>query len=116
MEVPMFCPSCGNDNAAGSLTCSKCAAALPVAQATPPATVPSATQTNATPVIAGAALARMGDRAIATILDLVAAGAAFALVGMWAAVRLGGVTRDGVELQGTAAGLAIGAVALLTVL
>jgi uncharacterized RDD family membrane protein YckC len=58
----------------------------------------------------------MGDRAIATILDLVVAGAAFALVGMWAAVRWGGVTRNGFELHGTAAGVAIGAVALLTFL
>jgi hypothetical protein len=41
----------------------------------------------------------MGDRAIATILGLVVAGAAYALVGMWAAVRWGGVTSNGFKLK-----------------
>jgi uncharacterized RDD family membrane protein YckC len=89
---------------------------LPAAHATPLATVPTAAQTKAAPLIAGAALAGMGDRAIATILDLVVAGAAFALVGMWAAARWGGVTSNGFELHGTPAGVAIGAVAIFAFL
>ncbi len=100
----MFCPACGNDNVPGSLTCNKCEAALPAAHATPPATVPTA------------ALAGIGDRAIAAILDLVVAGAAFALVGMWAAARWGGVTSHGFELHGAAAGVTIGAVAIFAFL
>jgi zinc-ribbon domain len=67
----MFCPACGNDNVSGSLTCSKCGAALPASPATSPATVSPAAQANAAPLIAGAALAGMGDWAIATILDLI---------------------------------------------
>jgi uncharacterized RDD family membrane protein YckC len=107
----MFCPACGNNNVSGSLTCSKCGAALPASPATSPATVSSAAQTNAAPLIAGAALAGMGDRAIATLLDVVVVGAAYALVGMWAAVRWGGVTSNGFELHGTPAVIAIAAVA-----
>jgi len=33
----MFCPACGNDNVSGSLTCSKCEAALVASPATSPA-------------------------------------------------------------------------------
>jgi len=54
----------------------------------------------------------MGDRAIATILDWAVGGAAFALVGMWAAVRWGGVTRNGFELYGSAAIVAFGIVGI----
>ena len=118
----MFCPTHGNNNVPGSVTCSKCGPPFPASHATPPpkvsaaaqsnpATVPSAAQTKAAPLIAGAPLAGMGDRAIATILDLVVAGAVFALVGMWAAVRWGGVTSNGFELHGTAAVVVFGAVA-----
>jgi len=51
------------------------------------ATVPSAAQTKAeqskaAPLIAGAALAGMGDRAMATSVDLAVAGAVSAVVGM----------------------------------
>src|SRR5438874_12958315 len=86
-DVFMLCPACRNDNLSGSLTCSKCEAALPPSPATSPATVSSAAQTKAAPLIAGAALAGMGDRAIATLLDLVVVGATFALVGMWAVAQ-----------------------------
>jgi zinc-ribbon domain len=126
LEIFMFCPACGNKNVPGSVTCSKCGAAFPASHATSPPkvsaaaqsnpeTVPSAAQTKAeqskaAPLIAGAALAGMGDRAIATILDLVVAGAVFALVGMWAAVRWGGVASNGLELHGTAAVVAFDAV------
>jgi len=115
LEIFMFCPACGNNNLPGSVTCSKCGRASPASHATSPpkvsavaqsnpAKVPSAAQTKqskAAPVIAGATLAGMGDRAIATILDV--AGAVVAVVGMWASVRWGGVTSNGFELHGTAA-------------
>jgi uncharacterized RDD family membrane protein YckC len=129
----MFCPACGTQNVPGSVTCSKCGAAFPAAHATsptkvaspapvlpaaqtPPASAPSAAQGKAAPLIAGAALAGMGDRAIATILDVVVAGAAYALVGMWAALRWGGVTSNGFELHGTAALITLGAVAIFAFL
>jgi hypothetical protein len=54
----------------------------------------------------------MGDRAIATILDLVVVGAAYALVGMWAAVRWGGVTSNGFKLYSTAANVTFGIVVI----
>jgi uncharacterized RDD family membrane protein YckC len=108
----MFCPACGNNNDSGFQTCGKCGAALPASAAIPPTTVASTAQTKAAPLIAGAALAGMGDRAIATILDWAVGGAAFALVGMWAAVRWGGVTRNGFELYGSAANIAFGIVAI----
>jgi uncharacterized RDD family membrane protein YckC len=124
----MFCPACGNNNVPGSVTCNKCGATLPASHAaapatvpspapvptaaqTPPASLPSAAQNKAAPLIAGAALAGMGDRAIATILDLVVMGAAFALVGMWAAVRWGGVTSNGFQLNGAPAAVVLSTVA-----
>jgi hypothetical protein len=107
----MFCRACGNNNVTGSQTCSNCGAALPTS-ATTPATVPSTAQTKVAPLIADAALAGMGDRAIATILDVAAVGAAYALVGMWAVVRCGGVTRNGFELYGSAANVTFGIVGI----
>ena len=108
----MFCPACGNNNVSGSQTCSKCGAALPASATTPPTTVAPTTQTKAPPLIAGASLAGIGDRAIATILDAVMVGAAYALVGMWAAVRWGGVTSNGFKLYSTAANVAFGIVVI----
>jgi uncharacterized RDD family membrane protein YckC len=107
----MFCPACGNSNVPESLTCSKCGAALPVSTSTTPAMAPSTANSKAAPLIAGAPLAGIGDRAIAVVLDLVVVGAAFAVTGMWAAVRWGGATSNGFELNGMPALIAIAAVA-----
>jgi len=52
------------------------------------------------PTIAGAPIAPMSDRAIAAMLDIVVMSAAFAVIGMWAAVRWGGVTSNGFQLDG----------------
>jgi hypothetical protein len=57
-------------------------------------------------LVAGSALAGIGDRAIATLLDIVVAASPFAVIGMWAAVRWG-------ELQGTAAAITISLVVIL---
>ncbi len=108
----MFCPACGNNNVSGSQTCSKCEATLPASATIPPTTVASTAQTKAAPLIAGAALAGMGDRAIATILDAAVVGAIYALVGMWAAVRWGGVTGNGFKLYSTAANVTFGIVGI----
>jgi uncharacterized RDD family membrane protein YckC len=107
----MFCPACGNSNVPESLTCSKCGAALPVSPAATPAMAPSSANIKAAPLIAGAPLAGIGDRAIAVVLDLVVVCAAFAVTGMWAAVRWGGVTSNGFQLNGMPALIAIAAVA-----
>ena len=55
------------------------------------------------PSAGDAALAGTGDRAIAALVDIVVAAALFPLVGMWAALRWGGVTANGFELHGAAA-------------
>ncbi len=65
----MFCSACGNDNVSGSQTCSKCGGELAASATIPPTAVTSTAQTKAAPLIASAALAGMGGRAIATILD-----------------------------------------------
>lgn len=118
----MFCSTCGHSNAAGSITCSKCG--LPLAMAAAPAgsgqvgsaapAIAAATQGANSPALAsGSALAGIGDRAIATLLDIVVAAAPFAVIGMWAAVRWGGVTPNGFQLQGTPAAITISLVVVL---
>jgi uncharacterized RDD family membrane protein YckC len=78
-----------------------------------PATA-AATQSANSPVLAaGSALAGIGDRAIATLLDIVVAASPFAVIGMWAAVRWGGVTPNGFQLQGTPAAITISLVVIL---
>jgi uncharacterized RDD family membrane protein YckC len=62
---------------------------------------------------AGSALAGIGDRAIAALLDIVVAASPFAVIGMWAAVRWGGVTSNGFQLQGTPAAITISLVVIL---
>jgi uncharacterized RDD family membrane protein YckC len=52
------------------------------------------------PAIATSPIAPMSDRAIAAILDIIVMSAAFPVVGMWAAVRWGGVTSNGFALDG----------------
>jgi uncharacterized RDD family membrane protein YckC len=119
----MFCSVCGHSNADGSMSCSKCGSPLaiaaapagsgPVGSAAAPATA-AATQGATSPALAaGSALAGIGDRAIATLLDIVVAASPFAVIGMWAAVRWGGVTPNGFELHGTAALFTISIVVIL---
>jgi uncharacterized RDD family membrane protein YckC len=122
----MFCSVCGHSNADGSMSCSKCGSPLAmvaapagsgqVGSAAAPATAAATQGANPPALAAGAALAGIGDRAIATLLDIVVAASPFAVIGMWAAVRWGGVTPNGFEVKGTAAGVALGAVAILAFL
>jgi uncharacterized RDD family membrane protein YckC len=118
----MFCSVCGHSNADDSMRCSNCGSPLAMAatlsgggqvgSAAGPA--PAAAQdAKSHTLAAGSVLAGIGDRAIATLLDIIVAASPFAVIGMWAAVRWGGVTSNGFQLQGTAAGVAFGAVAIL---
>ena len=66
-------------------------------------TSPAEPKTETQPFVGGAPLAGVGDRAIAVVLDTIATAIVFAPVGMWAAVRWGGVTPNGFELHGIAA-------------
>jgi len=63
----------------------------------------SAPTVAAHPLVDDNAIAAMGDRAIAALLDSIVVAVFIIPVGMWAAVRWGGVTPNGFELQGTAA-------------
>jgi uncharacterized RDD family membrane protein YckC len=133
----MFCPACGSQNAPEAQKCAACGAALPVApSAAAPATIPAppapATPPNAPAVAAPAApvaapvatvasdvyvgkyrLAGLGDRFLALLLDAFLQVALFALIGMWAAARWGGVTASGFSVEGPRAlvpmGLALAA-------
>ena len=53
-------------------------------------------------LVAGLRVARLGDRLFAVILDTALLGALFAVVGMWAAARWGGVTPSGFAMTGDA--------------
>jgi uncharacterized RDD family membrane protein YckC len=106
----MFCPDCGWKNPDTVSECEMCGKPLPSragrkveAVAPPVATVR---------VFSGPAIARLGDRMIAVVLDTVLMGAAFAVAGTWAATRWGGVTQGGFALSGKPAIIAT-AVALL---
>ena len=129
----MFCRQCGNLNDADSMFCGKCGAALSVPAATyassslgsasttpaaarvstaPPAREPippfaaataDAAKTEVQPFAVAASLAGLGDRAIAALLDSFVTAILMVPLGMWAAVRWGGVTPNGFELHDTAA-------------
>jgi uncharacterized RDD family membrane protein YckC len=58
-------------------------------------------------------MARLNDRAIAALVDLVVIAAAYAVVGNWAAMRWGGVRPNGFELTGMTAAVAIALTALV---
>jgi uncharacterized RDD family membrane protein YckC len=58
-------------------------------------------------------LASIGDRLIAVLLDMVLVGAVFAVTGMLAAVRWGGLTESGFSLEGTPALVAMAATAVV---
>jgi len=115
----MFCSACGQSNADGSMSYSKCGS--PLAMAAAPAgsdqvgsaAAPATQGANSPALAAGAALAGIGDRAIATLLDIVLAASPFAVIGVWAAVRWGGVTPNGFELHGIAALFTISLVVIL---
>jgi uncharacterized RDD family membrane protein YckC len=119
----MFCPACRHSNPDGSMSCSKCGSPLAMAaapassgqvgSAAAPATATVNQSTNSPALAAGCALAGIGDRAIATLLDIVVAASPFAVIGMWAAVRWGGVTPNGFELHGIAALFTISLVVIL---
>ncbi len=67
-------------------------------------------------VIGAPPIAPMSDRAIAAILDVIVMSALFPVVGMWAAVKWGGVTSNGFQLDGAPGLLVIvtvGAIAFL---
>lgn len=74
---------------------------------------PTVPKTEAQAFAGGAPLAGMGDRAIAVVLDTIAIAIVFAPVGMWAAVRWGGVTPNGFELHGIAAFFTFSIVSIL---
>lgn len=121
----MFCPACGSQNAPEAQKCAGCGAALPAAQpapavtaAVPPKAQPAAAP--AAPVTAPVAtissdvyvgkyrLAGLGDRFLALVLDAFLQIALFALIGMWAAARWGGVTESGFSMQGPRALVPLG--------
>ena len=126
----LFCTKCGAALSAPAAQSASSplvpAAAVPVSpriSPTPPAPAPippaaapispAAPKTETQPFVGGAPLAGMGDRAIAAVLDTIAIAIVFAPVGMWAAVRWGGVTPNGFELQGIAAFFTISILSIL---
>jgi uncharacterized RDD family membrane protein YckC len=80
--------------------------------ATAPAPPPAA-QSEAQQIVSGAALAGMGDRAIAAVLDSVVIAFLMVPVGMWAAAHWGGITPSGFELRGIAAFFTFSSVGIL---
>jgi uncharacterized RDD family membrane protein YckC len=116
----LFCGKCGGamsaaaahvgtssvGSAGGVPSSPRSSPAVPVSLPIPP----SVASTSSTPPTAAAqpsvddyVLAAMGDRAIAALLDSIVIAIFIVPMGMWAAVRWGGVTPNGFELQGTAA-------------
>lgn len=59
-------------------------------------------------------IARLGDRLIALIIDTLIIGAFFAVIGMWIASKMGGVTAEGFALKGIPALIVISASFLFT--
>jgi uncharacterized RDD family membrane protein YckC len=119
----MFCSACGANNTPGTVNCSKCGSPLALTPAqtsggqagsvAAPAVAASAPVTKTEPLFPAGTIAGIGDRAIAAILDIVVSAAPFALIGMWAAVRWGGVTPNGFQLEGTSALITMSLVAVL---
>lgn len=106
----MFCLSCGAENTSESDRCISCGAPL-AANAAPAhdieqgagSAAASATATLPADVIGDSRIARLGDRLLAVILDTLVLMGMFAVVGMWAAVRWGGLTANGFSVKGSAA-------------
>ena len=116
----LFCGKCGGAmsvaaahvgtsslaSAGGVPSSPRSSPAVPVSLPIPPSLAPtSSTPPKAAtqPLVDDYVLAAMGDRAIAALLDSIVTAILIVPVGMWAAVRWGGVTPNGFELQGTAA-------------
>ena len=129
----MRCPSCGFENPETANFCSKCGYSLspthsategqtsagpppfpnvPVSQPIVPPPPPLPTRPLPTPL----ELARLGDRFLALILDMLVVAAVFAVIGMYLAVRWGGITESGFSLQGGAALMALGLVVVVALL
>ena len=102
----MYCPSCGAENPPEVQSCQRCGALLPA----PPSAQPQAVGVppSSERVAGQFTIARLGDRLIAIVLDTILGGVAFAVLGMYAAVRLGGVTESGFSLEGKPALVGIG--------
>jgi uncharacterized RDD family membrane protein YckC len=106
----MFCSACGGENAPTARFCNRCGAPL---AATAPPVPPAAPQWSAPPAPppygapAPQPIASLGDRTLAIILDGLLLAAAYAVVGMLVARRLGGVTGSGFSMEGKPALLAI---------
>jgi len=101
----MFCPDCGWKNPDAASVCEMCNRPLPARGGRKTAAPPP-------PIVgvrafAGSQVARLGDRMIAVVLDTILLGAAFAVVGMWAANRWGGVSESGFSVTGKPAVIAI---------
>jgi uncharacterized RDD family membrane protein YckC len=113
----MSCAVCGSQQSANSRWCSNCGASFP-ATAVPPGGSPAAASAVAAastpdkPLPGDAPMAGIGDRAVAGILDAILMSALFPAVGMWAALRFGGVTGSGFELNGLPALLTIAIVCM----
>ena len=107
----MYCPSCGTQNPPEVQSCQRCGGLL----SAPPSSQPGAV--GAQPfnerLAGGYTVARLGDRLIALALDTILGGVTFAVIGMYAAVRFGGVTESGFSLEGKPALVGIGSAVVI---
>ncbi len=113
----MFCASCGSPISPGATFCASCGKPVTAAAASAPVLTPlgpslavpaPAAAASSAEAAAGPRLASLGRRVIAVILDMFVLVIAFGVVGMWAAVRWGGVTSSGFNLTGVPALIVIG--------
>ena len=133
----MYCTSCGSQNPDDARHCGGCGApmaasvpmdaaapaaeplaapaapAAPAPETAPPAAAPATSMTGPDRIVAGYRIAALGDRLIALILDTLLLLALFAVVGVWAGGRWGGITPTGFELTGTGAWVTLASVAIL---
>ncbi len=119
----MNCPSCGLPALDDAKHCGSCGsplpASVPLAPAVvspPPVAAPAAPRSGVDRIVAGYRAAALGDRLIALILDTALMLALFAVIGMWAGSRWGGITTSGVEMAGTGALVTVALVVLVAFL
>jgi uncharacterized RDD family membrane protein YckC len=107
--------SCGSPNLADAKHCGSCGSPLPVAAPLAPAVAspPPAPRAGVDRIIAGYRAAALGDRLIALILDTVLMLALFAVIGMWAGARWGGISTSGFDMTGTGALVTIALVVIV---
>ncbi len=86
----MLCPICGAQNVEAARFCSGCGSPL------------------GAPPMGGGRIARLGDRALAVVLDGLLLVSVFAAIGMLVARRFGGATESGFSLNGVPALITIG--------